>query len=257
MLFWFFKSKSGGAPADDAAELSDAERAELLHAMEGPTPALDALPPGYCSTAVRLVLERSCITLATAEDVDLVQVRWDGVYEMRKVAGGDSGPTTELELGIDTFRVEDSTSTSQLYRNIVDNLAPGGEAQSSKALGPLDLPRAVVVDDHGSEGDPVSFRQLARQLSGGLGPSHQVYVPAAGAEARHRVEDLVDLEDVTNMVDSEIEELAAYLKSQICQVERGNSQAVLVSMTLAPRGSPNSVTLRVPRPLQVIYNPVI
>ena len=71
------------------------------------------------------------------------------------------------------------------------------------------------------------------------------------------MEDLVDLEDVTNMVDSEIEELAAYLKSQICQVERGNSQAVLVSMTLAPRGSPNSITLRVPRPLQVIYNPVI
>ena len=276
-LFGVFKSKGdrsggggGGASTSedvDAIVLTDEERAELFHAMESPFgPEESSLPDGFCSTSVRFVLEKSCITLAS-EDFDLVQVTWDGVYNMRKIAAGDRDPTTEVELGIDMIRVQDCTGGSQRYSSLVGDLpVPGaGLARTeSTAVDPLDVPRVAVLNADGStpRGTPrggggcVSLRQMALQMqSGELTADQLVYVPPG--DGKHRVDDLVDFEDVAQMDDAEIEELAFHLKTQLCHTGQATNQAVIIGVTLTPADTPNSINLRVPRALQVVYNPAI
>ena len=274
-LFGVFKSKgdrnSGGAsPSDDADTimLTDAERAELFHAMESPlSPEESSLPDGFCSTSVRFVLEKSCIMLAS-EGFDLVQVAWDGVYNMRKIAAGDDrDPTTEVELGIDMIRVQDCTGGSQRYSSLVGDLpVPGaGLARTeSTTVDPLDIPRVAVLNADGStpRGTPrggkgcISLRQMAlRMQSGELTADQLVHVPPG--DVKHRVDDLVDIEDVAQMDDAEIAELAFHLKTQLCHTGQATNQAVIIGVTLTPADTPNSISLRVPRALQVVYNPAI
>lgn len=268
------KSDQGGSAvreADtDGPALTEAERHSLFHSMDSPVDSdHTSLQAGFCSAAVRLVLETSCVTIAT-EDLDIIQVEWDGVYTMRKIASGDGGQhATEVDLSVDTLRVHDCTGAAERWSNLVGDLPLPGSGlprTASTSVDPLDVPRVVITESDGSTprsggaeaGACISFRQVAMKLKNGeLAADQLVYVPPAAADDKHRVEDLVDIEEVLDMDDDDIEELALQLKAQLRRFGHNDNQAIIINATLTPEDVPNSISVRVPRALQVVYNPAI
>ena len=268
------RSDQGGSavrePDSDGPSLTEAERESLFQSMDSPVDSdHTSLQAGFCSAAVRLVLETSCVTIAT-EDLEIIQVEWDGVYTMRKIAIGDRGQhATDVDLSVDTLRVRDCTGAAERWSNLVGDLPLPGSGlprTASTSVDPLDVPRVVITESDGSTprsggaeaGACISFRQVAMKLKNGeLVAGQLVYVPPAAADDKHRVEDLVDIEEVLHMDDDDIEELALQLKAQLRRFGHNDNQAIIINATLTPEDVPNSISVRVPRALQVVYNPAI
>ena len=91
-----------------------------------------------------------------------------------------------------------------------------GGAEEGVAPDPLDTPQVVLMSASEEAGDCISFRSMAQMLHAGkLSPEDKVFVPPALLEDARVVSEMVDMEDVAEMDDDDIDELARQFMDEL------------------------------------------
>ena len=94
--------------------------------------------------------------------------------------------------------------------------AGGAAAEEGVAPDPLDTPQVVLMSASEEAGDCISFRSMAQMLHAGkLSPEDKVFVPPALLEDARVVSEMVDMEDVAEMDDDDIDELARQFMDEL------------------------------------------
>ena len=95
-------------------------------------------------------------------------------------------------------------------------MSAGGAAEEGVAPDPLDTPQVVLMSASEEAGDCISFRSMAQMLHAGqLSPEDKVFVPPALLEDARVVSEMVDMEDVAEMDDDDIDELARQFMDEL------------------------------------------
>eukprot|EP01045_Picozoa_sp_COSAG04_P025775 COSAG04_NODE_3450_length_2806_cov_69.469154_2_plen_372_part_00 len=97
---------------------------------------------------------------------------------------------------------------------------PEPEPEEGEPVGPLDAKVLVVLTADGEDGELISFRALAQKLrEASIDGGSRVFVPPADMGEARAVGELVDMEEVKEMDDEDVGELAASLRDQLTPEE--------------------------------------